>query len=230
MRNIRIAICVFLGSLIVCSYRYMAAGSCCSHEVIKGESVVREADHTINPLFLKRYSGYALSGSVSVAEFESILEAARFAPSASNVQPWRFIYGKKGTAGYDKLFDLMVDFNKSWAKNADYLVLIISDTTSLWGADRSRTHSFDAGAAWQNMALQAADLGLIAHGMAGFDYDKAHATFELPDNWAVEALVAIGRPGSDEVLPEELRTRNKQQKESARKSISEIAWDGEFKK
>ncbi len=233
MRTIRIFSAVFFGALLAysCS-RLFAKNDCCgqSCETSRGKRMTRKADHKINRLFLKRYSGYALSGEVSKEEFDSVLEAARWAPSSYNMQPWRFIYGKKGTAAFDKLFDLMVDFNKQWAQNADYLVLIVSDSSTPWNEQPNRTHSFDTGAAWQSMALQAADLGLIAHGMAGFDFEKARAAFEIPERWTVQAMAAIGRPGSEEQLPEEMRDRNAKQKEGARKSIEEIAWDGEFRK
>ncbi len=189
--------------------------------------VDRKAAHAIDPLFLNRVSSYALSGDVVEKEaLNRLFEAARWAPSSFNDQPWFFIYGIKGTAAWDLLFDTLVDFNKSWVKNAGALVLIVSRNHFAHNNEFSRTHSFDTGAAWQNMALQATIDGLVAHGMGGFDYDKARATFAIPQGYTVEAMVAIGKPGSIENAPEAVRGRDA--KPSDRKPIEDFAFEGKF--
>ena len=191
--------------------------------------VDRQAAYSIDTIFLNRVSSYALSGEViSKESLYRLFEAARWAPSSYNDQPWIFIYGIKGTSSWDKLFDVLVDFNKGWVKNAGALVLIVSRNNFAHDNEYSVTHSFDTGAAWQNMALQATLDGLIAHGMAGFDYDKARATFNIPEGYTVEAMVAIGKPGSAKNIPDMLKER--EEKPSGRKPIEEFVFEGTFAK
>ena len=115
----------------------------------------RQSQYDINPLLLHRWSPRAMSGEeISDSELMRLFEAARWAPSSYNGQPWRFIYSKRNSEPWDKLFSLMVDFNKSWAKNAAVLVVVISRKNFEHDGKPSVTHQFDAGAAWENLALQ----------------------------------------------------------------------------
>lgn len=185
----------------------------------------RTANYPINDIFLKRYSPRAFSGeAVSVEELMTLFEAARWAPSASNRQPWRFIYAMRGTPEFEKLFSFLIDFNKDWAVRASVLIVTVSKKTKSDGT-LNRTHSFDAGAAWENFALQASEMGLIAHGMAGFDYSKAKTELAIPDDYAVEMMIAVGFPGKAEDLPEALRER---ETPSDRKPLEEIVFEGKF--
>lgn len=201
----------------------VCANVCCDKRCIRSGSKVkvdRESTYDINPLFMNRTSPYAFSGeAVTKQELYRLFDAARWAPSSYNEQPWRFIYGIKGTEAWDKLFDLMVDFNKQWAKDAGALVLIVSRNTFTHNNQPAATHSFDAGAAWQNMALQATEDGLATHGMAGFDYEKARALFAIPEDYTVEALIAVGYPGAVE------RAAGKP---TGRKNIEDFAFEGHF--
>lgn len=190
----------------------------------------RIAGHPINPLFLERWSPRAYAGAdIAEAELFGILEAARWAPSAYNAQPWHFIYARRGTEHWDKLFGILNAFNQSWAKDASALVFVLSKTTLLPpGASEevpSYTHSFDTGAAWGALALQAAYSGWQAHGMAGLDYDKARTDLGVPSDYRIEAAVAIGRIGDKAQLPEGLRER---EVPSPRKALSEIVSEGRF--
>jgi nitroreductase len=155
----------------------------------------------------------------------SLFEAARWAPSSYNNQPWRFIYAKRNTPEWDTLFDLLVDFNKSWAKNAAVIVVILSKNTFDKNGKFSRTHSFDTGSAWISMAIQGASQGLVVHGLEGFDYDKAKKNLAVPDNHTVEIMVAIGKKAPKETLPEELR---KMETPSTRRPLDEIVMKGLF--
>ena len=101
-----------------------------------------------------------------------LFEAARWAPSSSNIQPWRFLYSMNGDKNWNKFCNLLNNFNKMWAKNSGALVVIISKKTDEVGK-LNKLSSFDVGAAWENLALQARMKGLITHGMAGFNYKKA---------------------------------------------------------
>lgn len=190
----------------------------------------RIAGHPINPLFLERWSPRAYAGAdISEAELFGILEAARWAPSAYNAQPWHFVYARRGTAHWDKLFGILNAFNQSWAKDASALIFVLSKTTLLPpGASEevpSYTHSFDTGAAWGALALQAAYSGWQAHGMAGLDYDRARSELAIPSDYRIEAAVAIGKLGDKAQLPEGLRER---EVPSPRRALSEIVSEGGF--
>ena len=176
--------------------------------------------------FVRRWSPRALSGEeISEGELLSLFEAARWAPSSYNGQPWRFLYARRGTPAWQTFYDLMVEFNQSWAGEAAALVVIVSRETFEHNGKPARTHSFDAGAAWMSLALQATLSGLVAHGMQGFDYDRAKEVLGVPDGYQVEAMVAIGRPGERDDLPEKMQ---KTEQPNSRKNVSEIAFEGAF--
>ena len=185
----------------------------------------RTTEYPIDDVFLKRFSPRAMSGeSVSKEELMTLFEAARWAPSASNIQPWRFIYATRDTPEFEKIFSLLIDFNKDWCKRASALVIVISNKLDYKGKP-SVSHSFDAGSAWENLALQASEMNLIAHGMAGFDYVKAKTELGIPDDYNVEMMIAIGKHGKVEDLPEPLQAR---ETPSDRKSLEEIVFEGKF--
>ncbi|GIX46372.1 MAG: hypothetical protein KatS3mg131_0583 [Candidatus Tectimicrobiota bacterium] len=91
--------------------------------------------------------------------------------------------------------------NQLWAKNAAVLIVVVSKNTLDRDGSPARTHSYDAGAAWQNLALQGSLLGLVVHGMQGFDYDRAREVLGVPPGYTVEAMIAVGRPGNKAELP-----------------------------
>ena len=189
-------------------------------------SKYRQPDHDIEPILFHRWSPRAMSGEeISEQELTTLFEAARWAPSSYNGQPWRFLYARRGTANWDRFFDLMVEFNQSWTKHAAVLMVVISRKTFEWNDQVAPTHSFDAGAAWQNLALQGSRMGLVVHGMQGFDYDKARLELNVPDEFRVEAMIAVGKPGKREDLPEDLQDR---EQPSDRKPVAEIAIEGGF--
>ncbi len=174
----------------------------------------RVANHPILPLILDRWSSraYDTNAPVKREELAVLFEAARWAPSAFNVQPWRFVFALRGDAGWEAMLDLLIPFNKGWAEAAGALICICSevDTPTKTPGQRqpSYSHSFDAGAAWAMLALQASSLGLGAHAMTGFNTDAARSVLHLPDNVRPEAVIAVGRSGSAAELPEGLRERD----------------------
>lgn len=158
--------------------------------------------YKINPLILNRWSPRAMTGEeLSDDDMLSLFEAARWAPSSSNNQPWRFIYAKRNTEKWDRLFNLMFEGNKIWTKNAAVLVVVISRKNFEQNEKPSKTYQYEAGAAWENLALEAATRGLAAHGMAGFDYDKARKDLDIPDGYVVVSMIAIGIRRPKESLP-----------------------------
>lgn len=187
---------------------------------------MRKSEHSINSLILNRWSSRAMSGEeLTDEELMPLFEAARFAPSSNNNQPWRFIYAKRNTTHWSKFFYLLGDFNKQWCRNASALVLVVSRKKFDYNNELSITHSFDTGAAWENLALEASSRGLVAHGMQGFDYGKAREIFNISDDYNVEAMIAIGKKGSKENLPNELQEREAM---SDRKPLSQIVFEGKF--
>lgn len=186
----------------------------------------RTSQYPVESIIINRWSPRAMSAeAISEEQLMTIFEAARWAQSASNSQPWRFVYGMRGTAAWDRLFSLLVPFNQEWVKNGAVLMLVVSQNNFSHNGKPSVTHSFDTGAACQNLALQAYAMGLVAHGMGGFDYQAARKEFSIPDNFTVEAMFVVGRPASSDVLSKELQAR---EVPSDRKPITDFAFNGEF--
>lgn len=187
----------------------------------------RKADHPIDNLFLDRWSARAMSGEpIPEADLMTLLEAARWAPSSYNNQPWRILYAARDSKHWDAFFNLLVEGNQTWAKNAAALLVFVSKTTFDRNGKPSRTHSFDTGSAWENLALQGTRMGLVVHGMQGFDYDRARTELSVPDGFEVEAMAAVGKPGSKEDLPEKLQ---KGEEPNDRKPLAQIACEGPFR-
>lgn len=188
--------------------------------------MIRETEYKIDRLFPRRWSPRAMSGAeISDQELMSLFEAARWAPSANNNQPWRFVYAKRNTPEWNIFFNLISDGNKIWCKNAAVLVVIISQMISDYKNKPIKTHSFDTGAAWENLALQGTIMNLVIHGMAGFDYDKAKEKLDVPEEYCVEAMIAIGKPGKKEDLPVNLQER---EVPSDRKRVLDFVFRGVF--
>lgn len=190
----------------------------------------RKADHAIDPLFLNRWSPRAYSGeTMPESDLLAILEAAHWAPSAYNSQPWRFVYALRDTAEWNKLFPILNDFNQSWAKDASALIVIISKSHFLApGASQesfSYSHSFDTGAAWGALSLQAQLSGYQAHGMTGIHFEKAREILQLPEGYRLEAAAVVGRVGDKSQLPEFLQAR---ETPSPRRPLSEVVFNGSF--
>jgi nitroreductase len=195
-------------------------------EMIKG-SEIRKADFPIEPLLLDRWSPRAMSGEeISREELMRLFEAARWAPSSFNAQQWRALYARRGTEYWQTFLDLLVEGTKTWARNAAVLVVFISRKTFEHNGEPSITHSYDAGAAWENFALQGFHQNLVVHGMEGFDYERARKELRIPEEFQLEAMAAVGKPGRKELLPEKLRTR---ESPNDRRKLSESVFEGPFK-
>jgi nitroreductase len=189
----------------------------------------RIADHKIEPIFLERWSPRAFtSEEISESDLRSMFEAARWAPSSYNSQPWRFVYARRGDANWDKLLSLLIEFNQSWAKAAAALVFVVSSET-MPGKDgpvSSRSHAFDTGAAWGYLALQAAHMGWHAHAMVGIEWARVNEGLNVPPGHHVQAAIAIGKKGPTSQLPEALQPR---EAPSPRKPQTEFLFEGGFK-
>jgi nitroreductase len=186
----------------------------------------RFAEHQVLPIIISRWSQRAMSGEmVSEEELMSLFEAARWAPSSYNGQPWRYIYARKASQAWDQMFDLLDDTNKLWCVNAAVLMILVSRTHFELSGKLDRSHALNAGASWQNLALQGNALGLAVRGMQDFDYERASSRFGIDPLFAVQMMIAVGRPGSSANLPEALRAKDTP---TLRKPVSAIAFENRF--
>ena len=184
----------------------------------------RKSNYPINPLILNRWSPRSMTGeALNDDDIMSLFEAARWAPSSYNNQPWRFIYAKRNTEHWDRFFNLLAEGNKNWTKNAALLVVVISRKNFEFNEKPAITHQFDAGSAWENLALEASSRGIVAHGMQGFDYEKACVNLGVPHDFEVMAMIAIGKKGPIEILPPEVQEKEKL---TDRKPLKEIIMEG----
>lgn len=190
----------------------------------------RQPAADILPLFTQRWSPRAFqSQRLEPQILMTILEAARWAPSRNNSQPWRMVYALRGDAHWETFKSFPNERNARWAVGAAALVLMASSDRFLNARtgehEHTASHEFDAGCAWGHMALQAASLGWACHAMAGFDHDKARAGTGLPDDCTPHALIAIGVPGDPATLPDDLRAR---EKPSGREPVGWFSRHGRF--
>lgn len=188
---------------------------------------LRRAERAIHPLILERWSPRSLKGeSIDEMDLMTLFEAARWAPSSYNNQPWRYIYAKRETPAFEKFLNLLVEFNRKWASKASVLGVAIAQKFFSHNQKPSITHQFDAGAAWQNLCLQGSAMGLVVHGMQGFDYAQAKSSLSIPDDYTVLAMFAIGKRAPKSELPLDLQER---ETPSNRKKIEEFVMEGKFR-
>ena len=132
-------------------------------------------------------------------------EAARWAASSYNEQPWRFLVGRRGDATFQKIVDALVPFNQDWARHAPVLILSVARKHFAHNGEINRHYWHDTGAAMANFMVQITALGLHAHSMAGFDHEKAQNAFHIPDDFETVAVTAVGYQGDPDSLPEGMR-------------------------
>lgn len=190
----------------------------------------RESEYPIDPMFLDRWSPRAFTGEIiEEAQLLSLLDAAHWAPSSANHQPWRFIYALKGTEHWEKFVALLNEANQEWAVNASALIFVVSRSfTGAAGSTEEKpiyTHSFDAGTACGHLAMQARLSGFYAHGMGGIKHEEIRHAFGIPAGYRVEAGIAVGRLADKSVLSERNQAR---EFPSHRKPLSEVAFNGRF--
>ena len=159
----------------------------------------------VQELIRQRWSPRAFSDKeIPAAELKTLFEAARWAASSSNEQPWRFVVGRRGDETYKKIFNALVPGNQSWANSAPVLVLSVAKKTFTEKGTPNRHALHDTGAATANLLLQATALGLHTHSMAGFDPEQMRASFAIPSDYEIGAVTAIGYFGDPASLPEHL--------------------------
>lgn len=186
----------------------------------------RIPEYNVDNLLINRWSPRSMTGeTISDNDLMTILEAGKWAPSSRNEQPWRFIYAKRESEEWQSFVEILLESNQAWAKNASVLILIISKNTSNKDNSLNKLHSFDTGAAWANIALQTVMKGFVAHAMGGIDFTKAKSTCEVPDDYSIECMVAIGKQDVKEKLPDSLKER---EFPSSRRPLKETVMKGKF--
>jgi nitroreductase len=196
-----------------------------TREVTPEVQAIRTVSQNIEPLILNRWSPRAFAEQeVSGEVLTSLFEAARYAPSASNLQPWRFIVAKR-EEDRRKFHSFIVEKNRQWCERAPVLVLVAGQQINAANGKPNRTYAFDTGAAWAYLALEATRQGLIAHAMAGFMQDKAKEVLGIPDHYEPLIVIAIGYRGDVAVLDPEFQER---EKPSARNPLTDIVFEGRF--
>jgi nitroreductase len=181
----------------------------------------------VDDIFISRWSPRAFADKdVSTDDLKKIFEAARWAASSYNEQPWRFFLGRRGDATYQKIFDSLVEFNQGWAKSAPVLILSVGSSKFAQNGSPNHYSLHDTGAATAYLSLQATMLGLHTHSMGGFDHGKARKAFAVPADFNIGAVTALGYLGDPATLHDQLRANELAPRE--RKHVSEIVltdWD-----
>ncbi|MFC1702959.1 nitroreductase family protein [Patescibacteria group bacterium] len=195
--------------------------------VAKEVAEARTSNYPISSQILNRWSPRAMTGEpLGDDELFALFEAARWAPSSGNGQPWRFVVARRqDEEKFTKMFDLLAEGNQAWCDKASALVIVLSNTMTGWKGAFERTHAFCTGMATENLAIEGAHRGLVVHGIGGFDYDRAKSEFGVPDDHEVMAMYVIGKRASVESLPEKYQER---EIPSDRMPLSEVVYDGAF--
>ena len=190
----------------------------------------RTPEYTVDPQFIERWSPRAYSNqAITQSELMSLFEAARWAPSTSNTQPWRFVYSLAGTEGFEAMCQTLAAGNRVWAHRAAALIAVISATVAAApGSNDTKplpVHAFDTGAAWMSLALQAHLKGWCTHAMGGVDKDALRRVLAVPDAFAIHCVVAVGQQGDKAMLDETLQAR---EAPNARQALSAMVCEGRF--
>jgi nitroreductase len=184
----------------------------------------------IHPLLARRWSPRAVDPDrpVKPETLQILLEASRWAPSCFNEQPWRYlVFDARNPAALEAARSCLVDGN-AWAKKSPVLLLSVARENFTHNGKPNRTAQHDVGLASENLVLQATELGLITHQMAGFDAARARELFNIPEGFTPMAMIVVGYPGRLEELPEPLQEREKAPR--SRKPASEWAFAGQWDK
>jgi nitroreductase len=195
-----------------------------SSAIIEEIEAHRQPDHEIHPQFLTRWSPRAFKDQeVPDDVLHSVFEAARWAPSGSNLQPWRYIIAHTPEQR-SRFLEFISPFNVEWCQKAPVLAVVASHSKAANG-NHNGSHAFDAGTSWGFLALEASNQGLITHAMGGFDKAKAREILHVPDEYELHAVIAIGYRGPKESLSE--RNLNREFP-SDRNPVSDMVFEGDF--
>lgn len=182
----------------------------------------------IHDLLTRRWSPRAFDERpIEPEKLKSLFEAARWAPSSNNEQPWRFVFAsREQSSAYERLLACLLDGNRRWAHRAPVLILSVASLNFEDDHTPNRHALHDTGMATENLVLQATALELVAHQMAGFDVEKARADLKIPDGFEPVAMIAVGYPGDPSILPDRLKQRELASRE--RDNAAAFVFSGEW--
>ncbi len=181
----------------------------------------------IHPLIKQRWSPRSLNPqSLEKDKLQRIFEAARWAPSSFNEQPWRFIVGIKGDATWQKMYDALVEFNQIWAKNAPVLVLNLGKKTVSKNGQANASFQYDVGQAMAYITFQAEAEGLVVHQMGGFNREAVKKAFAVPEDYSVLTVCSIATQNSPDKLPPNFEKMERAPRE--RKPLEELVYTEAF--
>lgn len=188
----------------------------------------REPESKVDAIFLERWSRRALSDRpLSAEQIASLFEAARWAPSASNQQPWLFVYASQPES-LSRARALLKEQNQRWASRAPLLIFVFARKQNPETGQPIRTAAFDTGAAWQSLALQAHQLGLSTRAMGGIHLDQTYDVLSVPrEEYEAIIGIAVGYPAERESLPPDLHER---EQPNSRKSAREFVFEGRYER
>jgi nitroreductase len=182
----------------------------------------------INELILKRWSPVAFDPKpVEFDKIHLLFEAAKWAPSSRNAQPWRFLFASREMPEYKAFIDLMTEGNKVWARTAPLLVLSLAQVVSTYKNRPNRLAFYETGMAVSNLLLQASSMGLFVHQMSGYDHERAKEVLVIPTRYEPAAMMAIGYKGDPSQLPEKVAAWEK--RDRTRMEISKFLVSGKCK-
>lgn len=175
----------------------------------------------IHPILNDRYSPRAFANvPVTDAELDAVLEAARWAPSSMNEQPWRFLVTRAGGDGHAELLAGLNPSNQRWADKAPVLILVMAMRILSRNGQENHHARHDVGMATAQLTAQATALGIGLHILGGFKAEEVRASFDVPETLDLVSVIALGHPGPADILPDDLRER--EMRRSPRKALSEI--------
>lgn len=175
----------------------------------------------------ERWSPRAFANKpVETEKIQSVFEAARWAASAFNEQPWRFLVGTNNDETYKNILLTLIEWNQQWAQQAPVLVLNVAKRTFSHNGVNSVTFKYDLGQSVANMAIEIVHQGLISHQMSGFDPEKARELFNIPDDFQAISVIAIGYYGDIAKLPADFAEI--ESKPRTRKKFNELVFSDTF--
>lgn len=183
--------------------------------------------YPIHDLLRDRWSPRAFSQRpIDAEKIASLFEAARWSPSAANLQPWKFLFATpRESSAFDNLVGALTERNQRWASSAPLLILAVAQRVAEDGRENPWSH-YDLGQSVAHLTMEAATLGLAVHQMGGFDVEKARAAFDIPAGYDPVTVVAVGHPGDPDGLPEEFREREKAPR--TRRALEEFVFENEW--
>jgi nitroreductase len=197
-------------------------------EVMELEQVTGNTPKGIHELLEKRFSPYAFSSRpVEAEKLHKLFQAARSAPSSYNEQPWRFVVAaRQDPEAFERLLETLMERNRQWARHAPVLILSVAKLDFTHNGQPNRHALYDVGQAAAYLTLQATELGLYVHQMAGFDAEKARQLLEIPEGYEPAAMMAVGYLGDPESVQEPPRQPARPPR--ARKPLDALAFEGSW--